>query len=110
MKRALLILGIAAACVPAAASAGAIDRAPTPAQQATQTWSAWGGEIGVRWNHDLLGNLGVVVDAARDQRLAKTDRRQHEWFGLRESGGLDFLVSYGALERFSGGSLQMRGG
>ena len=103
-------MGIAAACVPAAAMAGVIDRASTPSQQGKQTWSAWGGEIGVRWNHDLLGNLGLAVDAARDQRLAKTDRRGHEWFGLRESGGLDFLVSYGALDRFAGGSLQMRGG
>ncbi|HEX7768882.1 MAG TPA: hypothetical protein VF422_02520 [Dokdonella sp.] len=110
MKKALLVLGIAAACVPVAALAGVVDRATKPVQQATQTWSAWGGEVGVRWNHDLLGNLGLQVEGARDQQLAKTDRRQHEWFALRESGGLDFLVRYGALERFSGGSLQMRGG
>ncbi|RYD15073.1 MAG: hypothetical protein EOP90_10910 [Lysobacteraceae bacterium] len=110
MRKLLLGLGIAAACLPTAALAGVIDRAGNGSSQGTQTWSAWGGEVGVRWNHDLLGNLGIAVDAERDQMLPTTDRRQHEWFGLRESGGLDFLVRYGALERFSGGSLQMRGG
>ena len=110
MKKALLVLGIAAACIPAAAWGGVLDRGTKPPVQETQVWSAWGGEVGVRWNHDLLGNLGIAVDKARDQALAKTDRRQHEWFALRESGGLDFLVRYGSLDRFAGGSLQMRGG
>src|SRR5262245_24232317 len=49
MKLHALALLIAAAVLPAA-HAGVIDKAN---QQATQTWSAWGGTLGVRWNRDL---------------------------------------------------------
>ena len=111
MKRASLVLGIAIAlaCASAPAAAGVIDRAQAP-QAGSQSWSAWGGQIGIRWNTDLLDNIGVSVVAARDQQLDMTDRRLHEWFTLRESGGLEFAVRYGSMEHFTGGSLQMRGG
>jgi hypothetical protein len=110
MRNVLLVLGIAAACA-STASAGVIDGAQrAQAKPVAQTWSAWGGQIGVRWNVDLLGNLGIAIAANPDQQLDMTDRRLHEWFPLRESGGLEFAVRYGSLERFSGGSLQMRGG
>ena len=43
MKRLMLCMGIALAC----ATAGAANRAPIWSAPAGQTWSAWGGTIGV---------------------------------------------------------------
>lgn len=106
MKFHALALLIAAAVLPAA-HAGVIEKAN---QQATQSWSAWGGQIGVRWNRDLLGNLGLTVADAPTGKLAKQDFRLHEWFDLRQNAGLQFTVNNASLRNFTGGSLQMRGG
>ncbi|MEO8461430.1 MAG: hypothetical protein ABI451_12940, partial [Dokdonella sp.] len=73
-----------------------------------QTWSAWGGSIGVRWNNDLFHGMGITTRS--DGPIAKSDPRRHQWFALRESGGLEFAVANGSLRHFNGGSLQMRGG
>jgi hypothetical protein len=106
-----MALIIAAAFV-TAAHAGVIDKAQQAdaAAAAGQTWSAWGGQIGVRWNHDLLANLGVSVADAPAGKLATQDFRLHEWFELRQSGGVQFTVSNASLRNFIGGSVQMRGG
>ncbi len=106
-----MALIIAAAFV-TAAHAGVIDKAQQAdaAAAAGQTWSAWGGQIGLRWNRDLLGNLGVTVVDAPAGKLATQDFRRHEWFELRQSGGLQFTVSNASLRKFIGGSVQMRGG
>jgi hypothetical protein len=106
MKLHALALLIAAAVLPAA-HAGVIDKSN---QQATQTWSAWGGQIGVRWNRDLLGNLGVRVADAPTGQLAMHDGRRHQWFDVRQNAGLDFTVHNKSLRNFTGGSVQMRGG
>jgi hypothetical protein len=106
MKLHALALLIAAAVLPAA-HAGVIDKSN---QQATQTWSAWGGQIGVRWNRDLLGNLGLSVADAPTGKLATQDFRLHEWFDLRQNAGFEFTVNNASLRNFTGGSLQMRGG
>ena len=107
MKRHALALLIVAAIVPVAAYSGVIDSAQ---KASAQTWSAWGGQIGVRWNRDLLSNLGVTVGNAPTAKLATQDFRLHEWFAVRESAGLQFTVSNAALRKFTGGSVQMRGG
>ena len=88
------------------ASAGMIDKAQQAASQ--QSWSAWGGDIGIRWNQDLLDNLGVHPQASG--QTTQQDMRQHVWFPLRQAGGLQFSVRHDALQAFTGGSLQMRGG
>jgi len=109
MKCHALALLVAAALVPAA-YAGVIDKAQRSDAAATQTWSAWGGQIGIRWNRDLLSNLGVTIGDAPTGKLATQDFRLHEWFDLRQSAGLQFTVSNAALRQFTGGSVQMRGG
>jgi hypothetical protein len=112
MKLHALALCIAAAVVPTA-YAGVIDKAQK--QSAAQTWSAWGGQIGFRWNSDLLAGLGVKI-ARPDQSVAPSstgthgDFRSRTWFDVRQSGGLDFNVKNGALQEFSGGSVIVRGG
>jgi hypothetical protein len=105
MKKVLLASCIALACI-SAASAGVIDEANKAAGQ--QSWSAWGGNIGFRWNTGLLGNLGITGKGSGV--TAQQDLRQHEWFGVRQTGGLQFDVFNGSLQGFDGGSLQMRGG
>jgi hypothetical protein len=109
MKRLGLGLCIAAACVPAV-HAGAISDAVKAASPGTaQSWSAWGGTIGVRWNRDLMQNLGIALDAP-SATLAQKDLGRHEWFELRQTDGLKFSVRNATLQQFDGGSLQMRGG
>src|SRR4029453_13944272 len=99
MKHHALALFIAAAIVPLP-SAGVIDRAQlADANASAQSWSAWGGQMGVRWNRDLLSNLGVTVGSAPTGKLATQDFRLHEWFALRESAGLTFTVSTAALRQ-----------
>jgi hypothetical protein len=108
MKHHALALLVAAALA-TTASAGVIDKAQVDATAPTATWSAWGGQLGIRWNRDLLSNLGVTVGAPT-AKLATQDFRLHEWFNVRESAGLQFTVSNSALRQFTGGSVQMRGG
>jgi hypothetical protein len=108
MKRLALGIGLALACV--TASAGVIDAAQRAEQAAqVQDWSAWGGSVGVRWNRALLADYGIAVQAVEGRRPAP-DARPHEWFELRQGGGLAFRVANGALRSFTGGTLQSRGG
>jgi len=90
--------------------AGVIDTAQKAEAKSQQAWTAWGGDIGVRWNRDLLKNIGVTVEQAPTAQLSKTDMRRHEWFDVRQAGGLEFSVRNGSMQQFNGGSLQMRGG
>jgi len=97
------------------ASAGTTERPPIWSAHVGQTWSAWGGTIGIHWNGDLLANLGVSIGQPAKTIVAPVtgghaDFRPHTWFGVRQSGGLDFAVSNGTLRGFNGGSLTMDGG
>jgi hypothetical protein len=105
MKKVLLATCIALAGI-SAASAGVIDSA----NQATgsQSWSAWGGKIGFRWNPDLLDNINIKISG--NGATDASDLRNHRWFDVRQSGGLHFDVFNGSLQGFTGGSLQMRDG
>jgi hypothetical protein len=110
MKRLVLVAGLALG-LSVFAQAGVIDRAQ---QVQSQTWSAWGGQIGVHWNADLLAGLGISVRADESVAAPTTgthaDFRPHTWFALRQAGGLDFTVRNGALQGFNGGALTLRGG
>ncbi|MGA8277011.1 MAG: hypothetical protein WB784_02280 [Rhodanobacteraceae bacterium] len=105
MKRYALLALLAAGLV-SLAQGGVIEKAQ---QQQEQTWSAWGGELGLHWNTDLLSDLGLSLEAPAEP-LAMTDFRDHKWFALRESGGLHFSVIHDALQAVTGGSVQARGG
>src|SRR5689334_21023818 len=92
------------------AEAGVIEKARKEAAAAngTQAWSAWGGDIGFRWNRGLLKNIGITIEAPNAQ--IDKNLRGHEWFDVRQSGGLTFTVRNGSMQQFNGGGLQMRGG
>lgn len=74
-----------------------------------QVWSAWGGTVGMRWNRELAGDIGLGFAQPTGQ-LPEQSARQHDLFPLRQAGSIDFRVSNGNLQAFVGGSLQARGG
>src|SRR5690606_19381613 len=57
----------------------------------------------------LMANLGLSLDNP-SERTRTQDYHNHQWFQLRESAGLQFTVKQDSLQKFTGGSLQMRGG
>ena len=117
MKFHTLTASALAVAVVASAHAGVIEKAQREARAAAngETWSAWGGQVGFRWNQDLLRGIGITISPP-DQKVAApvtnshADFRAHTWFAVRESGGLDFTVRNGSLQSFSGGSVSVRGG
>jgi hypothetical protein len=110
----LALAGTLALALPLTALAQASRTAPkavaaAPAAAKAQTWSAWGGTVGIRWNRDLAADLGLKIGAAQ-ARHAELSFLEHEVFDLQPVGSLDFEVRGGNLRSFVGGSLQARGG
>ncbi len=105
VKALALALASAFACATAAQAAPA---APAGAEKA-QNWSVRGGTVGMRWNRDLAGDLGLALGAA-SQRHSQLTANEHELFDLRQAGSLEFDVRNGNLRGFLGGALQARGG
>src|SRR5665213_2168498 len=100
----LLLLGFAPAVL-----GGVVDSAQRNASAAAHPWSVAGGDIGVRWDTDVLGNLGMTLEAKPAGVTGRVDRGNHEWFTLGDPA-LEFGVVNNTVEVFTGGALQMRGG
>lgn len=90
------------------AAAPAPTGATTVDSSAQRPWAAAGGDIGIRWNHDLAGDLGmrIVPGSVRGQRASDGSER----FSLQEATQLRFLVDNGYAREMAGGALQARGG
>lgn len=75
---------------------------------AERPWSAGGGDIGIRWNHDLAGDLGMRIapGSIHGQRASDGSER----FSLQDARQLQFLVHNGYARHMAGGALQARGG
>src|SRR5690606_2630245 len=82
--------------------------APAAEDGVQRPWAAAGGDIGIRWNHDLAGDLGmrIVPGSVRGARASDGSER----FSLQESAQLRFLVDNGYAREMAGGGLQARGG
>ena len=102
-----LALAWASALILSASSTEA-QAAPAAAEK-VQVWSARGGTVGVRWNRDLAGDLGLALGAA-SARHPELSAAEHELFDLRPVGSLEFDVRNNNLRTFMGGALQARGG
>lgn len=103
----VLVLAMAGAWAGGAMAADVKAAAVAPAK--AQYWSASSGTVGVRWNRDLAGDIGLSLGAAV-ARQGAIGRDDHEFFDLSDAGSLDFNVRSGNLQDFVGGSLQARGG
>ena len=91
------------------AHGGIVDNAQRNAAATAHSWSVAGGDVGVRWNTDILGNLGIAVEAAPAGLQPRHDIGNHQWFALGNQA-LEFGVVNNTVEVFTGGELQMRGG
>jgi hypothetical protein len=103
-----LLFGLGAYAIAAAQpSSGDATQAALPAD--SHTWSVWGGVVGVHWNRDLAGDIGLRI-AAPIASIGRDPARHFERFEVRRAGALDFRIENGHFRGFSGGSLQARGG
>lgn len=90
---------------PGTAASRDADRARAGAER---PWIVAGGDIGIRWNHDLAGDLGmrILPGSVRGQRTNDGSER----FSVSEEQQMRFLVANGYARRMAGGALQARGG
>jgi len=98
---AALALVLGAASGAAVAASAAWNPAPVPGERA---WSAQGGELRLRINHDLLRQYGARVDPhpAQDMHGAAA-------YGLRDDT-LAFSAAWGNIRGFGAGALTTRAG
>lgn len=100
------LLGVAMAASPGSASQSMIGTQQV-AQATVRPWSASGGVVDLRWNHDLARDLGIGITP---QGMPKQQRDGADRFVLQQTGRLQFRVDGGYLRGFVGGALQVRGG
>ena len=105
----LTVMALAIAGLWTGGAMAAAAKAVAVATAKAQFWSASSGTVGVRWNRDLAGDIGLTLGTAvaRQGAIGPDD---HEFFDLSASGSLDFNVRSGNLHDFVGGALQARGG
>ena len=108
-KHVLKTLALATAAVLSAGVAGTPALAAPAAAVRAQQWTVMGGTVGVRWNTDLAGDLGLKLAATGGQR-GRQNGDEADVFTLRQTGGLNFRVRNGNLSEFTGGLLQASGG
>ena len=73
-----------------------------------QVWSAWGGELHIAWNRELLADIGVRLSAPKG--LLGAPEHGVERLGVRETVGFQFNVRGRAFNGFAGGALSVQGG
>src|SRR5690606_23396392 len=106
--------GLVATAVPATVPAQSRTAAPRPAEAAGATvgserpWAVAGGDIGIRWNHDLAADLGmrILPGSVLGQRASDGSER----FSVSESAQMRFMVGNGYARQMADGALQARGG
>jgi len=81
--------------------------APDKAEQMRHTWTAYGGQMDIQFNHDLLHDLGIRVNDMPPRGV--NWQSIHRRFGISEAGGLGLQVPYGIMESVRDGSLSVNG-
>lgn len=81
--------------------------APDKAEQMRHTWTAYGGQMDIQFNHDLLHDLGIRVNEMPPRGV--NWQNIHRRFGISEAGGLGLQVPYGIMESVRDGSLSVNG-
>lgn len=106
--------GLVATAVAGTVTAQSRTAAPRPAEAAGATvgserpWAVAGGDIGIRWNHDLAADLGmrILPGSVLGQRASDGSER----FSVSESAQMRFMVGNGYARQMADGALQARGG
>jgi len=88
----------------AAAEGAPLAKPPRP--KATQIWVASGGEVGFRFNEELLRAIRLQVS----NRQGATPQGEYLTFAALEAAGLEFDAPLGTFKTFTGGSLRIGGG
>jgi hypothetical protein len=102
-------------CVAALSAASAIpaiaenDGDDSATEVASESWSVWGGTIGLRWNRELVTAIGMRLQPPA-RALNELSFFGHERFEVSRATSIDFRVANNNLSSFVGGSLQARGG
>lgn len=81
-------------------------RNPAPAAAPVRAWSAAGGDVGIRWNRELVRDLGLRLQSV----ASSTARDGSDRFRAEPAQALRFDVDNGYLRGFAGGALRVRGG
>jgi hypothetical protein len=89
-------------------AASAPKRAASPGATVERPWAVSGGDIGIRWNHDLAGDLGMRIMPGSVHGQATTDGSER--FAVQEGVELRFMVHNGYAREMTGGALRARGG
>ncbi|MBC7938458.1 MAG: hypothetical protein H7Z19_01630 [Chitinophagaceae bacterium] len=108
-RRVIKLLALAMGSAFAFGVVGAHAQAQRSVAERAEQWTAGGGTVGMRWNRDLAGDIGLVLGAASG-RHTQLSINEHELFDLRQGGSLTFDVRNSNLRSFIGGALQARGG
>ncbi|MBJ7575114.1 hypothetical protein [Luteimonas sp. MC1828] len=106
----LLAAGVAGTTATALAQSQArtaVDR-PATGEVQSRPWAVAGGDIGIRWNNDLAGDLGIRIRPASVLGTRASDGSER--FALQPFSQLRFNVDNGYAREMTGGALQARGG
>lgn len=94
-----------AVCSVGTAHAGAVD----DDREHQQTWTVWGGDVGVRWNRDLATDIGLHIGAAVG-KTGVSPRGGFVRFAVQPIGSLKFSMRERHFQGFRDGTLRMHGG
>lgn len=98
-----LLTGVATAESPWLRNLPAADKT----EQMQKTWTAYGGQMDVQFNHDLLHDLNIRVNDMPPKGV--NWQTIHRRFAISEAGGLGLQVPYGILENVRDGALRVTG-
>ncbi len=77
------------------------------AEQMSKTWTAYGGQMDIQFNHDLLHDVNIRVNDMPPKGM--NWQSIHRRFSISETGGLGLQVPYGIMERMRDGALSVSG-
>jgi hypothetical protein len=77
------------------------------AEQMNKTWTAYGGQMDIQFNHDLLHDFNIRVNDMPPKGV--NWQGIHRRFSISETGGLGLQVPYGIMESMRDGTLLVSG-
>ncbi len=109
VRRTITTLFVLCLSLPAAAESPWLKnlRAADKTEQLAKIWTAYGGQMDIQFNHDLLHDLNIRINDMPPKGV--NWQTVHRRFPIAETGGLGLQVPYGILERIRDGELRVNG-